>query len=108
MGHRFRKGEPKPAITKPLSQLLSLKFKQVTKADSAFWNELIDPLSLPGLYQVAGAQIRYLVYSQAGLVAALSFSAATWKVKPRDRFIGWNEKQRRKDFRSFLLKEPDT
>lgn len=28
------------------------------------------------------------------LLAALGFSAAAWKVAPRDRFIGWDDKQR--------------
>jgi len=41
-----------------------------------------------------GAQFRYLVQSAKGLVGALSFSAAAWKIAPRDHWIGWTAAQR--------------
>jgi len=91
---RTPEGEPKPAITGPLVKLLPLKFERVTKANADLFKELIDRYHYLGYTRLVGAQICYLVYSQAGLVAALSFSAAAWKVKPRDRFIGWNDRQR--------------
>ena len=40
--------------------------------------------------------MRYLVRSADGrLLAALGFGASAWQVKPRDRYIGWNDRQRR-------------
>jgi hypothetical protein len=40
--------------------------------------------------------MRYLVWSADGrLLAALGFGASAWQVQPRDRHIGWNDRQRR-------------
>ncbi len=45
---------------------------------------------------LCGAQIRYLVKSAThGYLGALSFSAASWALADRDRFIGWSEEARR-------------
>jgi hypothetical protein len=45
---------------------------------------------------LCGAQIRYLVESSRyGWVGALAFSAAQWRLKERDRYIGWTEGARR-------------
>jgi len=41
---------------------------------------------------LCGAQIRYLVKSnQYGWLGCLSFSSSTWRLKPRDEWIGWGE-----------------
>jgi hypothetical protein len=66
-----------------------------TPHDSRLWNELIERYHYLGYKPLPGAQIRYLVFCGSALVAALGFGAAAWKVAPRDRFIGWNEHQRR-------------
>ena len=40
--------------------------------------------------------MRYLVWSADGrLLAALGFGACAWQLQPRDRYIGWNDRQRR-------------
>lgn len=44
-----------------------------------------------------GAQVRYLVYSASGCLGAVGFSAAAWKTKPRDAWIGWSAAQREKN-----------
>jgi hypothetical protein len=45
---------------------------------------------------LCGAQIRYLVKSsQHGWIGALAFSAAQWRLKGRDKYIGWSEAARR-------------
>ncbi len=45
---------------------------------------------------LCGAQIRYLVRSSRhGWVGALAFSAAMWRLKSRDQYIGWTEAARR-------------
>jgi hypothetical protein len=43
---------------------------------------------------LCGAQIRYLVASQAGLIGGLSFSSAAWRLAPRDAWIGWDDSAR--------------
>jgi len=45
---------------------------------------------------LCGAQIRYVVRSSVhGWLGGLSFSAATWRLKDRDQWIGWSEAARR-------------
>ncbi|MEE9295707.1 MAG: Druantia anti-phage system protein DruA [Phycisphaerae bacterium] len=66
-----------------------------TSQDSSLWNELIERYHYLGYKPLPGAQIRYLVFHGSHLLAALGFSAAAWKVAPRDRFIGWSDQQRR-------------
>jgi hypothetical protein len=48
-----------------------------------------------GTGPLCGAQLRYLIVSEAGYLGALAFSAAALKVKAREQFIGWNECSRR-------------
>ena len=43
---------------------------------------------------LCGAQLRYLVQSEAGLLGGLSFSAAAWRLSARDRWIGWDDASR--------------
>lgn len=62
------------------------------------WNQLLDAYHYLGSGPLCGAQIRYLVHSERyGWVGGLSFSAATWRLKARDQFIGWSERARRQN-----------
>ncbi len=89
--------EPKKILQeKTLSELLPLHFEQVTaKNKSALWNELIERHHYLASASLFGARIRYLVYSQKEIIAAFAFSAAAWRIKPRESFIGWDDQQRR-------------
>ena len=63
---------------------------------SPAWNELMDRFHYLGKGPLCGAQIRYLVEgSRHGWVGALAFSAAQWRLKERDKYIGWTEAARR-------------
>jgi len=42
-------------------------------------------------------KVRYLVYSSLGCLGALGFSAAAWKFKPKDAWIGRSSLQREKN-----------
>ena len=46
---------------------------------------------------MSGSQIRYNVFAGEQLVACISFCACAWKLKDRERFIGWSERQRQKN-----------
>ena len=59
------------------------------KPASRLWNGLIDRYHYLGYRPLPGAQLRYLVESDQGLLGALGFGAAAWKVAARDRWIGW-------------------
>jgi hypothetical protein len=90
--------DPKEPIALPAGTLGQLRFHSVrTPHDSALWNELIERYHYLGYKPLPGAQMRYLVYHGSQVVAALGFSAAAWKVAPRDWFIGWDDGQRRRN-----------
>jgi hypothetical protein len=91
---RTPEGEPRKLIVQPVQQLLPLTLQRVTRKESPLWNELVDRYHYLGYKHLTGAQLRYLVHSPAGLLAALGFSAAAWKVQPRDAWIGWSAEQR--------------
>lgn len=88
-------GEP---VSLPARALGELKFKIVSGVkESRLWNELIERYHYLGYKPLPGAQVRYFVNAGERLVALLGFGAAAWKVAPRDRFIGWNPDQRKRN-----------
>jgi hypothetical protein len=89
---------PCAPITGPLESLGPLEFILLPAGASALsreWNELLDRCHYLGAGPLCGAQLRYLVRSARGPVAALAFSGAAWQVAARDRWIGWTAEQRR-------------
>jgi hypothetical protein len=59
---------------------------------SEIWNGLMEAHHYLGAGPLCGAQVRYLVHCASyGWLGALSFSAATWRLKSRDQWIGWSE-----------------
>jgi Domain of unknown function (DUF4338) len=81
---------PEP-VTATLAQITPLRLVPVTsRADSARYNQLIRDHHYLGYTPLAGAQLRYLIHSGAGVIAALGFGAAAWKCAPRDNHIGWD------------------
>jgi len=65
------------------------------RGNSRRWNEMVERFHYLGYKPMAGAQIRYLVASERGLLGAVSFGASAWKVAPRDTWIGWTHEQRK-------------
>ena len=85
----------KPCLTTPAGHLNDLRFDLVSgKKQSSLWNEYIHRYHYLGYKKLPGAQLRYMVRNGNDLLALLGFSAAAWKTAPRDRFIGWNDRQR--------------
>ena len=64
---------------------------------SRLWNEYVARYHYLGYTAMSGSQIRYNVFAGEQLVACISFCACAWKLKDRERFIGWSEKQRQKN-----------
>lgn len=78
-----------------VNDLHDLELVQVdTKAASALWNGLIDRYHYLGYQRLPGAQRRYLIQSREGLLGAIGWGAAAWKVAPRDKWLGWTVEQR--------------
>jgi Domain of unknown function (DUF4338) len=82
----------------PVHELEPLSLRQVSAGpDSRLWNEYIARYHYLGYAAMSGSQMRYNVYAGDRLVALLSFCACAWKLKDRERFIGWDETQRQRN-----------
>lgn len=65
---------------------------------SKIWNGLMHSYHYLGAGPLCGAQIRYLIKSNLyGWLGGLAFSAAAWRLKPRDQWIGWDEENHKKN-----------
>ena len=90
---------PQPASVKaPLGELGRIDLVLVRSRHSRasrLWRELMQRYHYLGAGPLCGAQLRYLVRSERyGIVGAAAFSAAAWRVRARDRFIGWSDRAR--------------
>ncbi len=84
------------AVLTPAGALSDLHLEPVARReDSHLWNEYVERYHYLGYQSLPGAQLRYFARAGGRIVALLGFGAAAWKTAPRDRFIGWNVKQRR-------------
>jgi SRSO17 transposase len=59
------------------------------------WDYLVKQYHYLGYQKLFGHRLKYLALSGERPVAALSWSAAAFKVGVRDRFIGWSEEQKK-------------
>lgn len=60
------------------------------------WRSLLQREHYLGAPKLCGGQLRYLVRSaRHGVIGALAFGSAAWRVSARDAFIGWSEPARR-------------
>jgi len=88
--------EPHATLTCGVGEVGSLRIRPVGgRRDSELWNEAVSRFHYLGYNRLPGAQVRYLVESQGGLLAVIGFGASAWKVAARDRWIGWSELQRK-------------
>jgi hypothetical protein len=97
--HRFARAPvpqpPASEIRVSLAQLGAVRLQQVeNKADSLLWDGLIDRYHYLGHAPLSGAQIRYLIHADCGVIGAIGFGAAAFALKARDRWIGWDRRQR--------------
>ena len=60
------------------------------------WNELVASEHPQGAVLHVGAQLRYLIESEHGVLGAIGFAAAALAVAARDEWIGWDAELRRK------------
>jgi hypothetical protein len=87
-----------PEIQCSLGDLCNVRVEPVSSRyakESKLWFALLERCHYLGNGNLCGAQIRYLVKSSRGCLGALAFSAASWSLKERDKYIGWTEGARR-------------
>ena len=85
-------------ISQPVHELPRITLQVVSgRATSLLWNEYMARYHYLGYAAMSGSQIRYNVFAGDQLVACISFCACAWKLKDRERYIGWSEEHRRKN-----------
>ena len=86
--------EPVP-VEGTVGELSGLRLNAVIdKRASRLWNGLIERYHYLGYTPLPGAQLRYLIDCDQGVLGAIGFGAAAWKVAARDRWIGWRREAR--------------
>ncbi len=85
-----------PWLSCRVEQLGGLRLEPVGSAEEARrYRGLLQQYHYLGYSATAGAQVRYLIVSEQGVLGAMGFGAAAWKVRARDAWIGWDQAQRR-------------
>jgi hypothetical protein len=90
--------DPQTPLVQPVHELAALRLCPITDtASSRLWNEYIARYHYLGYTPMSGSQMRYNVIAGERLVALLSFGASAWKLAGREKFIGWQERERLKN-----------
>ncbi|MCY3612218.1 MAG: IS4 family transposase [Gemmatimonadetes bacterium] len=98
-GPRLLDGDVAPPVGVPSrpAAIRDLELVQVTaRSQRETWNTLIAREHPHGITTFAGCQVRYLVGSAHGWLGAAGFSAAALRVAARDRWMAWDDAQRRR------------
>lgn len=86
------------ALTGNLNELLPVSFAMVRgRKEEYLFNGIIGKYHYLGYHQGNGRQLKYIVYSQERIIAAIGFAAAAYKTAPRDNYIGWDEQTRKRN-----------
>jgi Druantia protein DruA len=89
--------DPQDSILCPVNQLPHLQLQMVNKTNSFLWNEYIERYHYLGYTPLPGAQLRYFITTNGQILALTGFGAAAWQTSPRDKFIGWDHEQRKRN-----------
>ena len=88
---------PPRSVPPRVDQVQGLHLQLVRSAPQRLtWNELVQREHPRGAACHVGAQLRYLLLSDHGILGALGFAAAALALADRDRFIGWDPDLRRR------------
>jgi len=87
-------------IAAELAAVRPVTLRQVRRTpEERLFNSLVDRYHYLGYTQPVGEHLKYLVYGQGRVLAALAWGAASRAVGCRDRFIGWSAEARRRNLR---------
>jgi hypothetical protein len=87
--------EPSHDLVGLVSDFSTPHFERVDNShDRQLWNFLIARYHYLGCRVVVGRHLKYLLYLDQHLIGCLSFGDAVLQLTPRDRWIGWNARQR--------------
>ncbi|MDR2571740.1 MAG: IS701 family transposase [Oscillospiraceae bacterium] len=78
-----------------LNILQPLRFVMVSKTPlESVWDYAVSEYHYLGYNMMFGPRLKYMVFYGLHFLAALSFNQASYKVGPRDNYIGWDDEQR--------------
>lgn len=89
--------DPGESICHPVDKLPPLKLQIVTQTNSSLWNEYVERYHYLGYTPLPGAQLRYFICINDQILALTGFGAAAWTTSPRDKYIGWDSQQRKRN-----------
>lgn len=88
--------EPVHCDLRDLGRIELIRIGDRKSKASRIWKALMSGYHYLGAGPLCGAQMRYLIKSPShGWLGGLAFSAAAWRVKVRDCWIGWSDAARR-------------
>ena len=91
------KTDPPSTVNGNLAEVGPLELQTASdKASRDLWNEYVHRYHPLGYKRPFGAHQRYFVSSPVGYLGCLLFAASAWALADRDRWIGWNERDRAK------------
>lgn len=95
---RTAEGEPGEPINGSVAQLGPARLQRIEDAaDRELFRELIDRYHYLGYATPFGARLQYLARLEGAgerPVACLQYSSPAWRMRARDRWIGWSERAR--------------
>lgn len=70
---------------------------EIARAGMSFklWRRYINDYHMIGDKQVFGSQISYFIKSKETVLGCIQFSASSWALSSRDKWIGWNVEDRK-------------
>jgi len=88
----------KTPINTKLKKIMPIEFFQVRRSErEKLFNSLICRYHYLGYTQPVGEHLKYMVYGGDRPLACLAYSSAPRHIGPRDAFIGWDQKTRKKN-----------
>ena len=94
------------AISVKLNELSPILLTRVqNKEHRRLWYEYVDRYHYLGYRLPFGGQLRYFIKSgtkQGVILGCLQFSSPAWKMAPRDRWIQWDDDQRKRNLQKII------
>jgi hypothetical protein len=88
---------PRPIVTEEQQALLDgVQVRLIESGEREPFDRLMVQEHYLGNAQLVGEQLRYVAEYQGQWVALMSWSAAAYKLKLREAWIGWSERQKRR------------
>ena len=92
--------DPQPTVEGTLDQLGMIECQLVTdKNEITQWNEYVDRYHYLKYKHPIACSLKYFIVSKkegkSTLLGCLLFSSAAWQLADRDKWIGWNEQDRK-------------